>query len=103
MATLHLIRHGKATPGAATYDQLHTLGTQQSQLLGEHLQKRRVHFDAIYCGPLVRQRATLAVMREGAGDVGSAWPEESIVPELAEAPLEAIARHCFTERLPNDP
>ena len=103
MTTLHVIRHGKAMAGAEQYDQLHDVGVAQSRLLGEHLRQERMHFDAIYCGPLTRQLDTLAHMRRAAGDVGQAWPEAVILPELSEAPIEMLARHCMTERLATDP
>jgi broad specificity phosphatase PhoE len=103
MTTLHMIRHGKAMAGAEQYDQLHALGATQSRLLGEDLQKKALHFDAIYCGPLTRQLDTLTHMRSAAGEVGAAWPPAVILAELTEAPIEAVARHCMTERLATDP
>ncbi|HMI86243.1 MAG TPA: histidine phosphatase family protein [Polyangiaceae bacterium] len=103
MTTLHVIRHGKAMAGAEQYDRLHTVGEAQSRLLGQHLQRNAVHFDAVYCGPLTRQLDTLAHMRDAAGDVGAAWPPAVIMAELSEAPIEAVARHCMTERLATDP
>lgn len=102
MTTLHVIRHGKAMAGAERYDQLHAMGEAQSRLLGEHLRENAVHFDAVYCGPLVRQLDTLSHMRSAAGAVGAAWPPAVILAELAEAPIEALARHCMTERLATD-
>jgi broad specificity phosphatase PhoE len=102
MTTLHVIRHGKAMAGAERYDQLHAIGERQSRRLGEHLRESSLFFDAIYCGPLARQLDTLTHMRNAAGDVGAAWPEAVILAELAEAPIEALARHCMTERLATD-
>jgi broad specificity phosphatase PhoE len=103
MTTLHVIRHGKAMAGADRYDQLHAIGERQARRLGERLRESSLVFDAIYCGPLTRQLDTLAHMRAGAGDVGAAWPQEVILAELAEAPIEPLARHCMTERLATDP
>jgi broad specificity phosphatase PhoE len=102
MTTLHVIRHGKAMAGAEQYDQLHTVGRTQARLLGRHLLENAVHFDAVYCGPLERQRDTLEHMKNAAGEVGRAWPPAVTLAELAEAPLEALARHCMTERLASD-
>jgi broad specificity phosphatase PhoE len=103
MTTLHAIRHGKAMAGAERYDELHPIGQTQARLLGEHLREKQIHFDAVYCGPLTRQLDTLAHMRSAAGEIGAAWPQAVILAELAEAPLEALARHCMTERLATDP
>ncbi len=89
--------------GAERYDQLHPIGETQSRLLGRYFQQTALHFDAVYCGPLTRQIDTLSHMRDAAGDVGAAWPSPVILAELAEAPIEAVARHCMTERLASDP
>lgn len=88
--------------GAAQYDQLHADGATQARLLGEYLREKNVHFDAVYSGPLVRQMDTLSLMRNAAGDVGNAWPPAVILAELAEAPLEPLARHCMSERIATD-
>jgi broad specificity phosphatase PhoE len=88
--------------GAAEYDRLHPDGAEQARLLGEHLRKNGVRFDAVYTGPLVRQMDTLAHMREAAGEIGAAWPAAVTLAELAEVPLEPLARHCMTERIASD-
>ena len=103
MATLHLIRHGKAWPADSDSSHLHRQGECQSRLLGEHLAARRQRFDTIYCGPMVRQRDTLRLMREAAGGTASQWPEAVILDGLREAPVELIMRTCLAERLPTDP
>jgi broad specificity phosphatase PhoE len=102
MITLHAIRHGKAMAGAEQYDKLHATGQRQARLLGEHLREEALHFDAVFCGPLTRQLDTLAHMREAAGEIGAAWPPAVILAELSEAPIEALARHCMTERISTD-
>lgn len=102
MTTLHVIRHGRAMAGAADYDRLHPDGAEQARLLGEYLAKNSIRFDAVYTGPLVRQMDTLTHMREGAGTIGTAWPAAVILAELAEVPLEPLARHCMTERIATD-
>jgi len=102
MTILYAIRHGKAMAGAQNYDQLHAIGETQARLLGRHLREAAIRFDAVYCGPLVRQTGTLEHMRDAAAEVGATWPPAVILPELAEAPIEALARHCMTERLATD-
>ena len=102
MTTLHLIRHGKASPSEANYDQLHPRGQEQSRLLGAHLQAHQRHFDRVYCGPLVRQRDTLRLMREAAGTVGAAWPDERTIAGLTEAPVEMLVREVTFALLPHD-
>lgn len=102
MTMLHLIRHGKATPAKASYDELHPLGETQARLLGAHLARVGQRFDAIYCGPLQRQRETLRLMRDAAVELGVAWPQEHILDALAEAPIEALMRQCLPEQLAHD-
>lgn len=102
MTTLLVIRHGKATPGEATYDQLHPVGEAQARLLGQHLAASGVSFDALYCGPLKRQRDTLSLMRQAAGPAATSWPEAISLEALAEAPIEALVRHAFTDRIAHD-
>ncbi|HKU38187.1 MAG TPA: histidine phosphatase family protein [Polyangiales bacterium] len=103
MTLLHLIRHGRASALEADYDQLQPLGELQARLLGEHLRRRRQHFDAVYVGPLRRQLETLRIMREAALEVGSAWPEATVLDGLAEGPFEPLMKNHVRPRLPQDP
>lgn len=102
MSTLHVIRHGKASPEGKVYDQLHTIGEAQARKLGEHFGARGMRFDSLYTGPLKRQRETLRLMREAAGDAARDWPEEIVIDGLAEAQIEKLVRHCLTTALPHD-
>src|SRR5262245_7939084 len=103
MTLLHLIRHGRASATEADYDQLQPLGELQARLLGEHLGRRRQHFDGVYVGPLRRQLETLRLMREAAAEVGSAWPEATVLDGLAEGPFEPLMKQHVRPRLPHDP
>jgi broad specificity phosphatase PhoE len=99
MTTLHLIRHGRAQALAQDYDQLHEMGEVQARLLGAHLAQRGQVFDAVYVGPLRRQRETLRLMREA----GGAWPAETVLEALAEGPFELLFKKYLSERLESDP
>lgn len=103
MTLLHLIRHGRASAAEADYDKLQPLGELQARLLGEHLGRRRQHYDAVYVGPLRRQLDTLRLMREGAAEVGSAWPAATVLDGLAEGPFEPLMKNYVRPRLPQDP
>jgi broad specificity phosphatase PhoE len=100
--TLYLIRHGKASPGTDDYDQLHTLGARQADLLGQHFARDAVRFDAVYVGPLKRQQDTWLHLQRGAGELAQAWPAAQALLGLTEAPFEELARHMVMTRLGHD-
>lgn len=66
MTTIHLVRHGQASLGAADYDQLSALGTRQAALLGRWWQQIGLQPDAVVAGGLKRHgqsaHACLAAM-----------------------------------------
>jgi broad specificity phosphatase PhoE len=103
MTTLHLIRHGRAQALADDYDQLHEMGIEQARLLGAHLAQRGQRFDAIYVGPLKRQRETMRLMREAAGACAAAWPDAHVLDGLAEGPFELLYKKYLFERMESDP
>lgn len=66
MGTIYLVRHGQASFGAANYDQLSDLGTQQSVRLGEYFAARGVNFEAVFTGTLKRHVQTWRGIAQGA-------------------------------------
>jgi broad specificity phosphatase PhoE len=95
VGTLYLIRHGQASYGAADYDRLSALGEAQSRALGARLDVAGlVGLDAIYSGPMTRQRQTLEHLRAGAHGVGHTLPGgDGILEPLAEYPaFELLAK-----------
>lgn len=67
MGTIYLVRHGQASFGAADYDQLSDLGTQQSVRLGEYFAARGVNFEAVLTGTLKRHVQTWLGVAQGSG------------------------------------
>lgn len=67
MTTLHLIRHGQASAGAADYDVLSPVGREQARHLGDWWRARGHTIDAACHGTLKRQRDTAAITLEAAG------------------------------------
>jgi broad specificity phosphatase PhoE len=67
MGTLHLVRHGQASFGAADYDQLSAMGVQQSLRLGQYFSRKGLRFDAVITGTLRRHAQTWDGIRQGAG------------------------------------
>ena len=76
MGTLHLVRHGQASFGAADYDQLSPLGARQCQKLGEYWHARGMRFDAVLLGTLRRHAQSLAGIAQGLPGLPEAqeWP-----------------------------
>ena len=67
MSVLLLVRHGQASFGAADYDQLSSLGEEQSRLLGASLAARGVRPDVVLRGSMKRHRQTATAAVAGAG------------------------------------
>lgn len=103
MATLYLIRHGKASPSSDDYDVLSEIGIEQSRRLGRHLASGNVRFDSVYVGPLRRQQDTFEHMARDARHAGLQWPRPISMPELAEAPLVTLMKECMPRRAAGDP
>ena len=76
MGTLYLVRHGQASFGADDYDNLSTLGRQQSVRLGEYWRAKGMTFDAVLVGTLKRHAQTLDGLLEGLGTSATPvqWP-----------------------------
>ncbi len=81
MSELVLVRHGQATFGAASYDQLSDLGVEQVRLLAAHWRGTGEAFDCLYCGSLRRQRETarelLGLVRNDKASGREAAPQDS--------------------------
>ncbi|MBL8308135.1 MAG: histidine phosphatase family protein [Rubrivivax sp.] len=88
MGTLHLVRHGQASFGAADYDQLSPLGTRQCQALGEWFAGRGIRFEGVLRGTLRRHRQSLAAIAQGFGTL----PAEQDWPGLDEYDPAALIR-----------
>lgn len=101
MGSLHLVRHGQASFGAADYDQLSAIGHEQCRLLGAYWRERQQRFDAVFTGTLKRHAQSLAGIVEGYGEDLPAVA----LPGLDEYDSEAVVRAIHPEPLakPSDP
>jgi broad specificity phosphatase PhoE len=90
MSTLILVRHGQASFFATDYDVLSDLGKTQGRLLGEYWARRRVHLDAVFSGPRLRQRQTAEQVRCAYRAAGLALPDPVVLDELDEYDLEGL-------------
>ena len=101
MGSLHLVRHGQASFGAADYDQLSDKGHAQCRHLGAYWRERGQRFDAVFTGTLKRHAQSLAGIVEG---YGADLPAVAL-PGLNEYDSEAVVRAIHPEPLqvPRDP
>ncbi len=99
MSTLYLIRHGQASYGVANYDVLSPLGVRQARALAKHLPP----IDALYTGPLVRQRDTAEHLRAAAAEAGRALPEIGVIDELSEYPAFELLNKFLPKLVAEDP
>jgi broad specificity phosphatase PhoE len=108
VSTIHLIRHGQASFGAADYDQLSSLGEQQVEHLRDHYARIRQPVDAIYSGTLNRQRSTAEILaklhggeRRGGGGGGGGSDSIREHPALNEYDADILLRtHAELSGLP---
>lgn len=80
MGSIHLVRHGQASFGAADYDQLSPLGYEQSSSLGVSWEASGWAPTAVVAGGMLRhaQTAIAAIDASGEGDgydVDAGWDE----------------------------
>ncbi|GAB3724133.1 histidine phosphatase family protein [Nocardiopsis oceani] len=93
MPTIYLIRHGKASPEAADYDELSPTGYEQARLLGAELKRRGLPVGPVVSGSLRRQRQTAdAALAEAGIDTSPAvderWNEYDHLNLLGRYPIE---------------
>src|SRR5262249_26278736 len=62
----------------------------QSRLLGEFWASRRLVFDRVFSGPLVRQIRSAEITGESYAASGHGFPQPEIIPELQEYNADAI-------------
>lgn len=67
MSRILLVRHGQASFGAADYDQLSDLGTDQARALGSALAERGLESPVLVTGEMKRHIQTAQALQEGAG------------------------------------
>jgi len=93
MGAIYLIRHGQASFGAADYDELSPLGSEQAALLGDALLARGVRPDLVVCGTLLRHRQTAQACLPALG-VSLEWTEDAAWDEYDhERMIEAYRPH----------
>lgn len=108
MGNLYLVRHGQASFGAVDYDNLSSLGVQQSVRLGEYFAQKGIQFNAVLTGSLRRHTQTWAGIAKGAALEHDplVWPglneydSEAVIQAIHPQPLQKpdtpeVYRHHF--------
>ena len=108
MGNLYLVRHGQASFGAVDYDNLSSLGVQQSVRLGEYFAQKGIQFDVVLTGSLRRHAQTWAGIAKGAALEHDplVWPglneydSEAVIQAIHPQPLQKpdtpeVYRHHF--------
>ena len=90
MAEIILLRHGQASFGEANYDQLSSVGFQQSRWVGEHFHSLGKHFDHVARGTLLRHQQTADSMLEGMHLAEQPVADVSVLPGLDEFSFSTI-------------
>lgn len=103
MSTLILVRHGQATFGAETYDQLSPLGREQVRKLAAHWRGTGETFDCLYCGSLRRQRETAAELLDLVADDADSPRQDAALNEYDGDPLIRAYLRDFAEEEGFDP
>ena len=104
MSEIYLIRHGQASFGDANYDRLSPVGVRQSRVLADHLLDQGIQFDAVYSGPLERQKDTAQAFCERFGAHRPALREPTVLEAFTEYDAGGLlAARALQERIANDP
>jgi broad specificity phosphatase PhoE len=99
MSVIYLFRHGQASWGQANYDQLSSLGQEQSRLLGAYCRAQGLVFEAVFQGSLVRHQQTLDAFGKGYGSL----PTPQTTPLLNEHHGPAIQDTHLRQAIEQDP
>ena len=103
MTTLYLIRHGQASFGRENYDRLSPRGLLQMKILGGHLAGTGCLVQAVYCGPLERQRASAAEVVRRCRELNMRLPCPDEHPDLAEYDYQAVLAAQLPDMIAADP
>ncbi|GFD67903.1 histidine phosphatase family protein [Alteromonas sp. KUL106] len=92
MTDIYLVRHGQASFGKANYDKLSDLGGQQAIWLGDYFKHRKIEFDAVFSGDMVRHHETKEGIATGIATENYVLPEVTVNSALNEFNFQAVAK-----------
>jgi broad specificity phosphatase PhoE len=103
MSEILLVRHGQASFGKENYDTLSQTGIRQANLLAGHFLSTGLHFDAIYSGPMERQKDSARHFVAEYLAKGVSLPEISILDGFSEYDTKRVIAHYLPRMIKNDP
>jgi broad specificity phosphatase PhoE len=102
MAMIYMVRHGQASFGQENYDRLSEKGILQMRALGEYWAGIHLGIDAIYSGPLERQKSSAQEVIRHSGCPGSKMPESVVIQDLREYDYRAVLDSQMPDMLAKD-
>src|SRR6185503_19358063 len=103
MSLMYLVRHGQASFHGNDYDQLSSLGVEQSRLLSLHWAELDLIFDKVYFGPLRRHRQTMEAVAAVYRERQLKWPEPVELPGLDEHSGQEVLKRSLSDLIKRDP
>jgi len=100
---IYLIRHGQASFGEKNYDRLSQKGVSQMRALGAHLADIPLEVDAVYSGPLERQKSSALEVVKSYREFRRKIPDPVIVQGLTEFNYQAVLASQVPEMVKEDP
>jgi broad specificity phosphatase PhoE len=103
MSQLTLIRHGQTAAYSPDADRLTELGQRQARAVGSYLVTRRVRFDEVVTGTLLRQVETAQIVGEAYRAAGLPWPEARVHEPWNEYDVGTITGRFSQKLAESDP
>jgi broad specificity phosphatase PhoE len=103
MSEIFLVRHGQASFRQENYDVLSHVGIAQAKLLAAQFLTMDLRFDALYSGPLERQKDTAVHFADEYRKQGIPVPDVSIIDDLTEYDTRTVIARYLPGIVENDP
>lgn len=103
MVMLYMIRHGQASFGQENYDRLSQKGVSQMRALAAYLSDISLEIDAVYSGPLERQKSSALEVISSCREFGKKIPDMVVVEGLTEFDYRSVLASQVPDMVKEDP
>ena len=103
MAMIYMIRHGQASFGQENYDRLSQKGISQMRTLSAYLANISLRIDALYSGPLERQKVSALEVVRSYREFGKKIPDAVVVQNLTEFNYLSVLTSQVPDMVKEDP